>query len=59
MKYYEEYLEYNEYDEYNKYNEYLKYEDNIKPKINKRKKDKISCYSSKHIRIQQSKKLKN
>lgn len=50
------YYEHSEYDEYDKY---LKYEDNIKPKNNKSKGKKVSCYSSKHIRIQQSKKLKN
>jgi hypothetical protein len=51
---------------YDEYNEYLKYEDIIKQKNNKSKQknnkskgNKVSCYSSKHIRIQQSKKLKN
>ena len=48
----------NYYDEYSEYDEYLKYEDNIKPKINKSKGKKVSCYSSKHVRIQQYKKLK-
>ena len=43
---------------YDEYSEYYKYEDIIKPKINKSKGKKVSCYSSKHIRIQQSKKLK-
>lgn len=46
MKYYEEYELYD------------KYEDNIKQKNNKSKVKKVSCYSSKHVRIQQSKKLK-
>jgi hypothetical protein len=48
----------NYYDEYSEYDEYLKYEDIIKQKNNKSKQKKVSCYSSKHIRIQQSKKLK-
>jgi hypothetical protein len=48
----------NYYDEYSEYDEYLKYEDIIKQKNNKSKGNKVSCYSSKHVRIQQSKKLK-
>lgn len=50
MNYYKEYDEYYEYDEY-QYN-------NKQQKNNKTKQKKVSCYSSKHIRIQQSKKLK-
>lgn len=43
---------------YDEYSEYDKYEDNTKQKNNKSKGNKVSCYSSKHVRIQQSKKLK-
>lgn len=47
------------YNEYNEYEEYEKYQDNYKKQKNiKSKGNKISCYSSKHVRIQQSKKLK-
>jgi hypothetical protein len=48
----------NYYDEYDEYSQYYKYADNIKQKNNKSKGNKVSCYSSKHVRIQQSKKLK-